>query len=79
MRRSSSRFTSGVSSTPRTTLKMAALAPMPSPSVMMTASASPLAPVSDRTPTRMSRAKSAVASNQRLYQTWRTDSRTCGR
>src|SRR5260221_9877550 len=48
MRRSWSRLTSGRRSTPRTTLKMAALAPMPSASVSTTVKVSPLALTSER-------------------------------
>src|SRR5262245_45408908 len=48
MRRSSSRLARGLSSTPRTTLKMAALAPIPRASVVTTVSASPLARSRDR-------------------------------
>src|SRR6266849_367739 len=48
MRRSSSRLTSGRSSTPRTKLKMAAFAPMPSASVSTTVIASPLVRASER-------------------------------
>jgi hypothetical protein len=47
-------LTSGRSSTPRTTLKMAALAPMPSASVMTTVTAMPFARSSERRPMRMS-------------------------
>src|SRR5260370_20730922 len=45
--RFSSRFTSGFSSTPRTSVKMAALAPMPSASVRITMAASPLLRIND--------------------------------
>src|SRR5690348_5461680 len=48
MSRSSSRFTSGRSSTPRTSVKMAAFAPMPSASVSTTVIARPFARASDR-------------------------------
>src|SRR6266404_2517174 len=48
MRRFSSAFTSGRRSTPRTKLKMAALAPMPSASVSTTVIASPLVRPSER-------------------------------
>src|SRR5260221_6676932 len=54
IRRSSSLLTSGRSSTPRTTLKIAALAPMPSASVTTTVSASPLTRASDRKAKRKS-------------------------
>src|SRR5438093_13129313 len=48
MRRSWSRLTSGLSSTPRTTLKMAALAPIPRASVKTTVNVRPLARASER-------------------------------
>src|SRR2546425_3807555 len=48
MRRSSSLLTSGRRRTPRTTLKIAALAPMPSARVTMTVIASPLTLANDR-------------------------------
>src|SRR6266403_3371518 len=47
MSRFSSRFTSGLSSTPRTSVKIAALAPMPSASVRITMVASPLLRISE--------------------------------
>ena len=46
--RLSSRLTSGLRRTPRTTLKIDALAPMPSASVRMTVADSPLARASER-------------------------------
>src|SRR4051812_13430618 len=49
MRRSSSRLASGRRRTPRTTLKMAALAPMPRASVRMTVMVSPLVRERERT------------------------------
>ena len=52
--RSSSLLTSGRSRTPRTTLEMAALAPIPSASVTMTVIASPFTLSSDRTANRKS-------------------------
>src|SRR5687767_5119666 len=54
MRRSSSRFTSGRSRTPDTTLKIAALAPIPSASVATTVIARPLTLESDRSAKRKS-------------------------
>src|SRR4051794_18942171 len=54
MRRFSSRLASGFSSTPRTTLKMAALAPIPSASVRITVIASPLTRDRDRSAKRRS-------------------------
>src|SRR5216684_6084179 len=51
MRRSSSRLTRGLSSTPRTSVKMAALAPMPSAKVSTTVTASPLVRASERAAT----------------------------
>src|SRR5712691_2708820 len=48
MRRSSSLLTSGRRRTPRTTLKIAALAPMPSARVRMTVVASPFTRANDR-------------------------------
>src|SRR5580658_8916954 len=48
MRRSSSRFTSGRSSTPRTSVKIAAFAPMPSARVSTTVIVSPLERPNDR-------------------------------
>src|SRR6266436_7796131 len=51
MRRFSSAFTSGRRRTPRTKLKMAALAPIPSASVSTTVIASPLARASERSAT----------------------------
>src|SRR5438105_8616207 len=54
MSRFSSRFASGFRRTPLTTLKMAALAPMPRPSVMMTVMASPLTRDNDRSAKRRS-------------------------
>src|SRR5262249_51498801 len=57
MRRSESRFTSGLRSTPRTTLKIAALAPMPSARVTTTVSVRPLARSNDRRAKRRSAMK----------------------
>src|SRR5215510_128461 len=54
MSRSASRLTSGLSSTPRTTLKIAALAPIPSASVRTTVMVNPLARASDRRAKRRS-------------------------
>src|SRR5918993_2516450 len=54
MSRSASRLTSGLSSTPRTTLKIAALAPIPNASVRTTVIARPLARASDRRAKRRS-------------------------
>ena len=54
MSRSSSRLTSGRRRTPRTTLKMAALAPMPSARVTITVIARPLTLASDRRAKRIS-------------------------
>ena len=48
------RLTTGLSSTPRTTLKIAALAPIPSASVRTTVMARPLARASDRRAIRRS-------------------------
>src|SRR6516225_1073495 len=62
MRRSSSRFTSGRSRTPRTSVKIAALAPIPSASVRTTISVSPLALASERRAYLMSRAKTPTIS-----------------
>ncbi len=73
--RSSSRLTSGRRSTPRTTLKIAALAPMPSASVTTTVAARPLARRSERRANRMSRPRAAASSSQRGRQTLRIDSR----
>src|ERR1700683_335239 len=55
MRRFSSRFTRGFRSTPRTRVKMAALAPMPSASVTTTMVASPLLRISEWNATFRSR------------------------
>src|SRR5260370_30751854 len=55
MRRFSSRLTSGRRSTPRTRVKMAALAPMPSASVSATVMARPLVRASERSATLKSR------------------------
>jgi hypothetical protein len=71
-------LTSGRSSTPRTTLKIAALAPMPSASVTTTVAARPLARRRERKPIRMSRPRAAAASSQRPYQTRRIESRIAG-
>src|SRR3954451_25269351 len=60
--RSSSRLTSGRRSTPRTTLKMAALAPIPSASVTTTVSDRPFARRSDRNATFRSVMKLMVDS-----------------
>ncbi len=46
---------------------MAALAPMPSASVMMTVAVRPLARRSERMPMRISRPSAVTASNQRVY------------
>src|SRR5579885_3134988 len=59
MRRSSSRLTSGRRSTPRTTLKMAALAPMPRARVRTTVIARPLLRQRERTASLRSRPKSS--------------------
>src|SRR5277367_2758870 len=59
-RRSSPRLTSGLSSTPRTSVKMAALAPMPSASVRMTIAARPLVRLSEWNATRKSRRNDIV-------------------
>src|SRR5271155_6201537 len=55
MSRSSSRLTSGFSSTPRTSVKIAAFAPMPSASVRITIVASPLLRISEWNATLRSR------------------------
>src|SRR6202050_2630357 len=55
MRRFSSRFTRGLSSTPRTSVKIAAFAPMPSASVKITMVASPLLRISEWNATFRSR------------------------
>src|SRR5438132_2759291 len=60
--RLSSRLTSGRSSTPRTTLKIAALAPMPSASVTTTVAASPFARVSERRAKRRSERKLIIGT-----------------
>src|SRR5215831_14633196 len=72
----SSRLTRGRRSTPRTRLKMAALAPMPSANVTITVKASPLARPSERRANFISRRK-VIGSLARLadlrrfqYKTW---------
>src|SRR5580658_10142023 len=61
MRRFSSRLTSGRRSTPRTTLKIAALAPMPSASVRITVIARPLVCARERRATFRSRSIRSAA------------------
>src|SRR5260370_35768223 len=60
MSRLPSRLTSGLSSTPRTSVKMAALAPMPSASVRITRAASPLLRINDWNATLRSRKNDMV-------------------
>src|ERR1039457_5253122 len=60
----SSRFTNGRSRTPRTRVKIAALAPMPSASVKTTVIVSPLAPASERRAYFTSRQKTPTASRK---------------
>src|ERR1700682_912315 len=62
MRRFSSRLTSGRRSTPRTRVKIAALAPMPSASVSTTVMASPLLRPRERSATLKSRRKDIFCS-----------------
>src|SRR5258708_1067204 len=63
MRRFSSRLTSGRRSTPRTRVKMAALAPMPSASVSATVMARPLVRASERSATLKSRRNDIFCSS----------------
>src|SRR6266852_1833139 len=63
MRRFSSRLTSGRRSTPRTRVKIAALAPMPSASVSATVMARPLVRVSERSATLKSRRNDIFCSS----------------
>src|SRR5260370_6467425 len=60
MSRFPSRLTSGLSSAPRTSVKMAALAPMPSASVTITMAASPLLRINDWNATLRSRKNGMV-------------------
>src|SRR5262245_55809577 len=57
---------------------MAAFAPMPSASVTTTVAARPFARASERSAIRTSCESATAASNQRLYQILRIDSRTAG-
>src|SRR4249920_1285413 len=72
--RSASRLTSGRNSTWRTTLKTAALAPIPSASISATVAARPLACRSERIATRTSCRNASAASTERGRQTSRIDS-----
>ena len=68
MSRFSSRLTSGLSSTPRTSVKMAALAPMPSASVRVTMVASPLLRISEWNATLRSRKNDMFLLPLGVYQ-----------
>src|SRR5215469_12005259 len=69
MRRSSSRFTSGRSRTPRTSVKIAALAPMPKAKVTTTVKVSPFAPANDRSADLRSRRKAEIAFAMNAFYT----------
>ena len=76
MSRFSSRLTSGLSSTPRTSVKMAALAPMPSASVRITMVASPLLRISEWNATFRSRKNDMFLLPPSFVSTTRANGKT---